>query len=653
MSDGLTSIGYGAFQYCRKLEEIVIPDSVTSIDRSAFSDCTSLKKAKLSNALSTISGHLFSHCGIVELDIPESVKKIEENAFYECQQLERVSFPSGLTAIGTSAFYNCSSLKEAILPDLLSIIPSSAFSGCKNLSVVRFPKKLKTIDNYAFYETALKELQFDCDLVKIGENAFYGCGNLETIVFPPTLTSILDGTYYSLVHGAFQECKSLKSVTFTGDAPVIGNAAFKDLTLYAFYPANNTTWTDSVKKNYGGTVTWSVICDPHTPGTAVKENAVNPTCEKKGSYDSVVYCTKCGLELSREHTEQDATGHQWDQGKISTAATCKSEGTMVYTCTVCRNTERKPIAIDPQNHTGGTEVRNKKEATATKDGYTGDTYCKGCGARIAEGEVIPATDGHVWDDGTITRPATCVDKGVKTFKCTECEETRTVEIPVNPDNHTGGVEVRNRKSATRTEDGYTGDTYCKGCGEILIEGMVIPASGGSTSKEENSISASNVVRSFSTKKQTVNLSVSVYDDAELSFSSSNKKVSVNSDGKVTIAAKFSGTATITITAAETDEYNETEKTITVTVPTVTKVSKVSAGKGQMTVQWKKNATGKGYEVQYSKKKNFSASKTAKIKKRSVLKTTIKAKKGTWYVRIRTVNGKYCSNWSTVKTAKIK
>ena len=46
--------------------------------------------------------------------------------------------------------------------------------------------------------------------------------------------------------------------------------------------------------------------------------------------------------------------------------------------------------VDSANHVGGTEVRNAKEATETEDGYTGDTYCKGCNTLIEEGTTIPA-----------------------------------------------------------------------------------------------------------------------------------------------------------------------------------------------------------------------------------------------------------------------
>ena len=39
------------------------------------------------------------------------------------------------------------------------------------------------------------------------------------------------------------------------------------------------------------------------------------------------------------------------------------------------------------------------------------------------------------------------------------------------------TEIRNAKDATCTEPGYTGDTYCKDCGEIIASGKVIPAKG--------------------------------------------------------------------------------------------------------------------------------------------------------------------------------
>ena len=114
-------------------------------------------------------------------------------------------------------------------------------------------------------------------------------------------------------------------------------------------------------------------------------------------------------------------------------------------------------------HTGGIEIKDAKDATCTENGYTGDTYCKGCGAKISDGKVIPAA-GH--KGGT----ATCKDKAV-------CEVCQQPYGELNKNNHTGGTEVKDAKDATCTENGYTGDTCCKGCGAKLESGKVIPAAG--------------------------------------------------------------------------------------------------------------------------------------------------------------------------------
>ena len=114
-------------------------------------------------------------------------------------------------------------------------------------------------------------------------------------------------------------------------------------------------------------------------------------------------------------------------------------------------------------HTGDTEIRDAKDATCTENGYTGDTCCKGCGAKLESGKVIPAA-GH--KGGT----ATCKDKAV-------CEVCQQPYGELDKNNHTGGTEIKDAKDATCTENGYTGDTYCKGCGDKLESGKVIPAAG--------------------------------------------------------------------------------------------------------------------------------------------------------------------------------
>ena len=66
-------------------------------------------------------------------------------------------------------------------------------------------------------------------------------------------------------------------------------------------------------------------------------------------------------------------------------ATCVAPST----CS-CGNTTGKK---DPSNHTGGTEIRNAVSATIDKEGYTGDTYCTGCGEKLADGKPIQKLKG--------------------------------------------------------------------------------------------------------------------------------------------------------------------------------------------------------------------------------------------------------------------
>ncbi|MBR3184382.1 MAG: Cna B-type domain-containing protein, partial [Firmicutes bacterium] len=127
----------------------------------------------------------------------------------------------------------------------------------------------------------------------------------------------------------------------------------------------------------------------HQPAEAVKENETAATCEDDGSYDSVVYCTICGEEISREKIIVPTLGHNWgkwtseddihhkricandsthvqtvehdfDDGVVTKEATGTSTGIMTYTCEECgylRNEIIPRKGSDPdQKGTDGTAV---------------------------------------------------------------------------------------------------------------------------------------------------------------------------------------------------------------------------------------------------------------------------------------------------------
>ena len=223
-------------------------------------------------------------------------------------------------------------------------------------------------------------------------------------------------------------------------------------------------------------------------------------------------CSVCGK--TKDVTLSNPLGeHSWDEGKVTKKATCTEDGEKTYTCTVCNTTKTEVIPATGHQHK---EVRNAKKATCTEDGYTGDTYCTDCNTKLGSGTVVNKL-GHTWDNGVITKEATETEEGVKTYTCKTCGETKTEKIPVTSHHWDQGTitkkatctengektyhctdadcdktyvetipatghqhtEVRDKKEVTCEEDGYTGDTYCKDCGQLINNGTIIKATGHS------------------------------------------------------------------------------------------------------------------------------------------------------------------------------
>ena len=111
-----------------------------------------------------------------------------------------------------------------------------------------------------------------------------------------------------------------------------------------------------------------------------------------------------------------------------------------------------------------TEIRNAKEATCTEDGYTGDTYCKTCGALVAEGKVIPAT-GHDFGEWTVTREATCEAEGEESRTCSKCDAKETRAVPATGHKLTH----HDAKAATTDAEGNKEYWSCDTCGKLFAD----------------------------------------------------------------------------------------------------------------------------------------------------------------------------------------
>lgn len=230
------------------------------------------------------------------------------------------------------------------------------------------------------------------------------------------------------------------------------------------------------------------------------------TCEEKG-YTGDVYCEDCRV-IIQDGKEIAATGHDWDDGKITKEPTQTATGIKTYTCKTCKKTKEETIPMLKGHHwdqgtitkqptcteqgektykctdedcnetytesipaTGhkNTKVLNQKNATCESEGYTGDTYCDDCKQIIKAGKTISPT-GHTWNDGMVKKAATCESEGIEVYICKTCKKTK--EETIAPTGHTK-TEIRDKKVATCKEEGYTGDTYCVTCGKKLAVGKMI------------------------------------------------------------------------------------------------------------------------------------------------------------------------------------
>ena len=100
-------------------------------------------------------------------------------------------------------------------------------------------------------------------------------------------------------------------------------------------------------------------------------------------------------------------------------------------------------------------------------------------------------------------------------------------------------------------------------------------------------------------------------------------------------------------------------------PKSTSISKLTKGKKQFKVTWKKVSSIDGYQIQYSTSSKFASkiTKTVTVSKNSTISKAISklTAKKTYYVRVRTyktvkVNGKSTkiySSWSKTKSVKTK
>ena len=184
-----------------------------------------------------------------------------------------------------------------------------------------------------------------------------------------------------------------------------------------------------------------------------KYTVVEATCTEDGCIE--YKCSACG-DTYRE--VKSALGHQYKNKTIE--PTCTQEGYIEHKCIICGDTY-EDFKIGKKNHQY--EEVKYVEPMCTKDGYT-EYKCSVCGDTYKE---VESTLGHLYSE--LTLEPTCTEDGYTEYECSECGDKYSKKIEKL--GHL--LKVQKAKRATYFETGYTGDTICTRCEEILEKGMKI------------------------------------------------------------------------------------------------------------------------------------------------------------------------------------
>lgn len=212
LPDGVEIIGEHAFAHTG-ICEFVAPSALRAIMERAFFDCASLTEVRLSECIVSIGENAFTRTQIRELCLPASIEHIghpvaadtslvfagphatlrietgadlaldEQGALLrKCEDglhlewlvdpaARCLKVPEGVVRIEPRALLNHRALCEVRMADSVIEIGQSAFKGCKKLRQVVLSRNLQRIDDEAFLDTSIEQLDLPASLEYIGQMA--------------------------------------------------------------------------------------------------------------------------------------------------------------------------------------------------------------------------------------------------------------------------------------------------------------------------------------------------------------------------------------------------------------------------------------------------------------------------------------------------
>ena len=273
----LTTLGYGAFQYCSQLETIILPNSpLDTILGGTFAYCTSLKTFTLPNNVQVLDDYVtesrgiflsckalksflfqpdsqcikigsktFDSCGLESISLPPSIESINSWSFRICLDLKYIEVDSNnpfyksvsgtlmtktnqLVYVPNKAF----DTKVLTIDSDVTSFGSSPFLGLNSYTSVIIPTTINTLPNQAFYSmTGLETITIPSTISSLGTQLFGMCSKLRNIIFECHVEK--------LSNSMFQQCIALENFSIPRGVVELGNSVFYRCTSlsYVFIPS--------------------------------------------------------------------------------------------------------------------------------------------------------------------------------------------------------------------------------------------------------------------------------------------------------------------------------------------------------------------------------------------------------------------------------
>ncbi len=585
LSEDLTSIGNRAFSGCKSLKAITLPDGVNSIGWAAFEDCSSLKSIVIPKDVTSIGTGMFINCSSLEsIEIPESVTSIGEEAFQNCSSLKSIVIPKDVTSIGTGMFINCSSLTSVEIPVGLTDIGIDAFSGCSSLKSIEIPERVTSIGWQAFEDcSSLESITIPGGVTSISSHMCTNCSSLKNVTIPKGVTIIdwqafencssltkitLPDSVNTISFAAFRNCSKLTSITIPDSVTDISSSAFNgcpDLVISGYSGSKAQEYAKQKNIPFLILIDRASVTIPGQPYTYTGDSIepevtviLNETKLTQGT-DYTVDCSN-NIDVGTAAVTVTGTGSYagikeltFDIGKAVQTITA-SDLSLAYpesrkiTVSGCQG-DLSYTSLDQSV----AEVDISGNVTAKRPGTTTITIAAAGTKNYYEAE----------KDISVT-----VAKGIQPIKASNLSLTFPNSGKITVSGNEGKVTYKSSNTAVAAVDS-AGKVTAKGGGTAKITITAAETDYYKETTKEITVDVAKTAQSITasdlslTYPDSGNIAASG-NKGRLTYKSSNTAVAtVDAAGKVT--AKGGGTAKITITAAETAQYNAASKTITVNV----------------------------------------------------------------------------------------